>query len=274
MSSQLLNIIGLVLDIFGVIGLFRFGLPPLVFLNHVKAKESYPSKKESVYAKYSKIALSLIIIGFLFQIASNVVSYSSNKLDSNNQAIILNNRGIEKKNDNIILNTPKKEISQFLLTETHLESLNLNNLIDHNIANEIKSSFPDLQLTKTREQQDGPDFNLYEITNSDSEFFFISMDSYDSMLVQDIWTKNPKIKDEYGLFVGAPIDSTLTKRPDINFYSDLHYNIYASAKNSKIQYRLNGQFKSLNDSFIVAEDYSVEKWQIEGMKIECLIWKK
>ncbi|MGB1284795.1 MAG: hypothetical protein ACPG44_10100, partial [Polaribacter sp.] len=77
-----------------------------------------------------------------------------------------------------------------------------------------------------------------------------------------------------GAFVGITIDSILTKRTDINFHSDLHYNIYASAKNSKIQYRLNGDFKSLNDSSFVAEDYKVEKWQIEGMKVEYLIWRK
>lgn len=83
-----------------------------------------------------------------------------------------------------------------------------------------------------------------------------------------------KINGKYGLFVGISIDSALTNRPNLNFHSDLHYNIYASVINSKIQYRLNGEFKSLNDSSFVAEDYSVEQWQIEGMKIEYLIWKK
>ncbi len=56
----------------------------------------------------------------------------------------------------------------------------------------------------------------------------VSMDSYNSFLVQGIWTKNPKIKDEYGLFVGVSIDSALTNRPNLNFDSDFHYNIYVS----------------------------------------------
>jgi hypothetical protein len=167
-----------------------------------------------------------------------------------------------------------KDLKEILLTETKLGNTNLNGLDGTNIKQNLKSGFPAFKIKKEIGQQDGPDFKLYQVEYMNEEIFFISMDSYNSMLVQDIWTKNPKIKDEYGLFVGVSIDSALANRPDLNFHSDLHYNIYASAKNSKIQYRLNGEFKSLNDSSFVAEDYSVEKWQIEGMKIEYLIWKR
>jgi len=41
MLEPVLNSVGLILDIFGVIGLFLYGLPPFKFLDHVKAKESY-----------------------------------------------------------------------------------------------------------------------------------------------------------------------------------------------------------------------------------------
>jgi len=59
-----------------------------------------------------------------------------------------------------------------------------------------------------------------------------------------------------------------------SLHSDLHYNIYSSAKDSKIQYNLMGKFKSLEYSSYVAEDYSVEKWQVKAMTIEYIIWKK
>jgi hypothetical protein len=179
------------------------------------------------------------------------------------EEVIINKESIES-----------KDLKDILLTETKLGNINLNELDGTNIKQNLKLGFPAFKIKEEIGQQDGPDFKLYQVDYMNEEVFFISMDSYDSMLVQDIWTKNPKIKDEYGSFVGITIDSVLTKRPGMNFHSDLHYNIYASAKNSKIQYRLNGDFKNLNDSLLVAEDFTVKKWQTEGMKVEYLIWRK
>jgi len=220
------------------------------------------------------IILTISILGFLaywgiemFQFAEGVKEDTEliEKLKEQNttQELTINKKSIES-----------KDLKEVLLTESKLGNTNLDELNGKNIKQYLKSGFPAFKIKEEIGQQDGPDFKLYQAEYLNEEIFFVSMDSYDSLLVQDIWAKNPKIKDEYGLFVGVSIDSALTKRPDMNFHSDLHYNIYASIKNSKIQYRLNGEFKSLNDSSFVAEDYSVEKWQIEGMKIEYLIWKK
>jgi hypothetical protein len=106
------------------------------------------------------------------------------------------------------------------------------------------------------------------------EIFFVAMDSYDTTLVQEVWTKNPKIKDEYGVSVGLSIDSGILKSPNLKFHSDLHYNIYGTVKGSKIEYRLIGDFKILSDTSFVADDLSVKKWQVENMTIEYLIWRK
>jgi len=220
------------------------------------------------------IILTISILGFLgywgiemFQFAEGVKEDAERieKLKEQNpdKELIINKKSIES-----------KDLKEVLLTESKLGNTDLNELDGTNIKHNLELGFPAFEIKEEIGQQDGPDFKLYQVNYINEEIFFISMDSYDSMLVQDIWTKNPKIKDEYGLFVGVPIDSVLANRSNINFHSDLHYNIYASAKNSKIQYRLNGEFKSLNDSSFVAEDYSVEKWQIEGMKVEYLIWRK
>ena len=220
------------------------------------------------------IILTITILGFLgywgiemFQFGEGVKEDTERiekfKEQNPTEDLIINKESIES-----------KELKEILLTETKLGNTNLNELDGINIKQKLKLGFPAFKIKEEIGQQDGPDFKLYQSKYLNEEIFFVSMDSYDSLIVQDIWTKNPKIKDEYGLFVGVTIDSALTNRPDLNFHSDLHYNIYASVKNSKIQYQLNGEFKSLNDSSFVAEDYSVEKWQIEGMKIEYLIWKK
>ena len=220
------------------------------------------------------IILTISILGFLgywgiemFQFAEGVKEDAERiekfKEQNPSEELIINKESIKS-----------KELKEILLTETKLGNTNLNELDGTNIKQNLKLGFPAFNIKEEIGQQDGPDFKLYQVDYMNEEVFFIAMDSYDSMLVQDIWTKNPKIKDKYGAYVGITIDSILTKRPDINFHSDLHYNIYGSAINSKIQYRLNGDFKSLNDSSFVAEDFKVEKWQIEGMKVEYLIWRK
>lgn len=183
-----------------------------------------------------------------------------------------NSRDTKTKESNLEIN--KEEMSEILLTETKLGDLELNKLTEKNMLTEIKSAFPDFKVTKTVGQQDGPDYNLYQITRSKQEIFFISMDSYDTLVVQDFWTNNKIIQDEYGVTVEQKVESVLEKRPTLKFHSDLHQNIYATEKNSKIEYRLKGNFKTLNDTTFSADDNSVEKWQTEGMEIEYLIWRK
>ncbi len=118
--NYLLNTIGLILDIFGVIGLFRYGLPPLVFLNHVKAKESYPSEKEPIYSIRSKIALSLIIIGFLLQISSNLLSYQSQNITVNPTKTLQNEKNNSNlKNGDIIFQTSKSSQSKAIQLATN-----------------------------------------------------------------------------------------------------------------------------------------------------------
>ena len=183
-----------------------------------------------------------------------------------------NSRDTKTKESSLEIN--KEEMSEILLTETKLGDLELNKLTEKNMLTEIKSAFPDFKITKTVGQQDGPDYNLYQITQSKQEIFFVSMDSYDTLVVQDLWTNNKIIQDEYGVTVGQKVESALEKRPTLKFHSDLHQNIYATEKNSKIEYRLTGNFKTLNDTTFFAADYSVEKWQTEEMEIEYLIWRK
>lgn len=76
MTTSELNIIGLSLDIIGVIILFFFGLPPRInkggtinlILEQTDTKED---KKWKIYNFISNLGLILIIIGFSIQLYSN-----------------------------------------------------------------------------------------------------------------------------------------------------------------------------------------------------------
>lgn len=167
------------------------------------------------------------------------------------------------------------DLSKVVLTETHFGNLDLTQLNNENIISDVKSTFSDYYLTKKTGKQDGPDFDFYLVSNDQGEnIFFISMDCYDLTKVQTVWTKNQEIKDQYGVQVHEKMNDLLKKRPNLRFHSDLHYNIYASEKGSKIEYGLSGDFKALNDSAFTAEDYSVEKWQVKNMYVELIQWRK
>lgn len=69
------NSLGLILDILGVIGLFRYGIPPEIDI-HGEAVRLFGPKEKNIgkhrrYVLYSKISLGLLIAGFLLQLASN-----------------------------------------------------------------------------------------------------------------------------------------------------------------------------------------------------------
>mgnify|MGYP006125516925 FL=1 len=83
--NNLLNTIGLTIDIVGVILLFKYGLPSDLNKhgNIYKALEGTNFDEVKKYKKYncwSRIALGLVITGFTLQIASNVIFSSSEKL--------------------------------------------------------------------------------------------------------------------------------------------------------------------------------------------------
>ena len=75
MTSSILNSIGLILDIIGATGLFFFGLPSKLNLQGSISLEGDITDKEKRENKVIKIcahiALVFLILGFIFQLASD-----------------------------------------------------------------------------------------------------------------------------------------------------------------------------------------------------------
>lgn len=76
MTSYCLNIIGLSLDIVGVILLFFFGLPPSISRDGtnfiiLEQKDEKEAKRAKIYDFLSRIALILLVVGFFLQIIAN-----------------------------------------------------------------------------------------------------------------------------------------------------------------------------------------------------------
>jgi len=182
------------------------------------------------------------------------------------------NSGVLILNDTTLIES--KNLKNVLLSESKLGYLELDQLTGNNIIENIELKFPGFKINKKIGRQDGPSFILYQGIYMDELIFFISMDSENPDLIKDISTENDKIIDEYGVFVGMKSDSIQKLRPNLNFHSDLHQNIYASINDSKIEYRLKGKIKNLNDSLAVSKNLELEKWQVEEMEVEYIVWKK
>lgn len=76
MTAACINDIGLLLDIIGAILLFKFGLPASIDRNGhthfvVKGINEEEVKRGKLYDKWAKVGLSLLILGFTFQLLSN-----------------------------------------------------------------------------------------------------------------------------------------------------------------------------------------------------------
>ena len=77
-KAYAINCAGLIFDIVGVLGLFKYGLPEditgggSVFVSEETDLEEIRRTKDK-YNLYSKISLSLIILGFLSQLLSNLM---------------------------------------------------------------------------------------------------------------------------------------------------------------------------------------------------------
>lgn len=77
-SVQILNNIGLTLNIIGVIMLFKYGLPSEINKDgHIGLILEQEDENEKIkwkkYNFFSRVALTIIIIGFLFQLSANFI---------------------------------------------------------------------------------------------------------------------------------------------------------------------------------------------------------
>lgn len=169
------------------------------------------------------------------------------------------------------ISLPKKSIN---VTEQYIGTLALSSLKPSQFNLQISKAFPGSTITKHLGRQDGPDFTYYKVSEEDEDLFMIRMNSYDSTQIDEIWITSRRIKDEFGIEVGTDFSDLRNSLADYKLHSDLHMNIYISKPNSNLSYRLAlKSFKMLNDSTMVAEDYSVKEWQIESAEVEYIVIK-
>lgn len=68
----ILSILGLIIDLIGVLLLFRFGILPDNLWQHILLDSRIKDKDEKRHKLWSKIAVSCLIIGFSFQLSGSI----------------------------------------------------------------------------------------------------------------------------------------------------------------------------------------------------------
>ncbi|MDI9256880.1 hypothetical protein [Flavobacterium sedimenticola] len=147
------NTLGLIFDLFGVILLFRFGILPDNLWNHILMDNEMSEKDEKRHKIWSKIAISLIFIGFTLQLLGSLHQHINNRTDSQ-QSFKNLNLGKEKNQTSGITATLKLKYDNKKL----YYQLKLNGLTD---------SYKDISnFVFSLEDKDG--FEISEITEKNS----------------------------------------------------------------------------------------------------------
>lgn len=114
------SIIGLTLDLIGVILLFKYGILPDNLWEHILMDNGMSEEDEKKHKTWSKIGMIFLILGFLFQIVSSAVQY---KLVQNDETYENINLGIDvNKSTGISGNLKLKFEQNILFYQLHINS--------------------------------------------------------------------------------------------------------------------------------------------------------
>jgi hypothetical protein len=73
------NLIGLTLDLIGVILLFKFGILPDNLWEHILMDSGMSEKDEKKHKIWSKVAMGFLILGFVFQLLGSTMQHLDDK---------------------------------------------------------------------------------------------------------------------------------------------------------------------------------------------------
>ena len=164
----------------------------------------------------------------------------------------------------------EKSVTLPPITKTTKLVLDENSLGDFKISKEtllseekLQKAFPNYKVTKKIGQQDGPNFNLYELG---SDAMLMTQKTSTNNLFKIWCDHNSKIVDEYGVAVETSFEELIKKRPNLKHTTE-QFKTYLYQENSNICY----QIQLLNYNSPDKKEYSIE--EIKDSKVIAIIWK-
>jgi len=173
-------------------------------------------------------------------------------------------------------NEKESNIAGELLGSVIISEHKINNIAlpfpQEDMTKELESVFKSCEVTKEIGQQDGPDFPLYSITCGEKELCYFKMDYSDTLNLDAVYVKNPKIRDQYGLTVGNNFSDIKAKRGKGYIQFDpYHFHMYYYYSDSKLYYELTGNLRSFDVddvSEVIIKEVDIVDWTIEY-----IIWR-
>lgn len=166
-----------------------------------------------------------------------------------------------------------KDFKNLVLYEDSLNGIKIPFENKDDLLNNLKLKLNPYSVKKEKGQQDGPDFPLYTVQKEDLEILFFSMDSEDTLNLNDISIKSPLVKDMYGLKVGDSYSEIKSRRKgNLKNYTDFHQHTFLFTDNSNIMYEISGSLNLPAD--VDLENIKLTEEQIKDWKIENIVWRK
>lgn len=178
---------------------------------------------------------------------------------------------LETENTSNSVDTNSEESKSIIIYENRLKEISLP-FPRQEMLEQLKKSFKSFEIVKELGQQDGPDFPLYSLKKKETEICFFSMDSDDTLKLNEIIIKEPLIKDEYGLKVGDGYQKIRQLRSgEIKTYTDHHQHTYAYIDASNILYEISNT--DFDADTVELENPKFTEAQLENWTIEYIIWR-
>lgn len=97
----------------------------------------------------------------------------------------------------------------------------------------LKSSFENLEITKSIAETDGPSITMYSL----GSLGWAQTANQESATLHKLWIGDTRISDQYGIQIGMTYDELIKKRPELRISTE-HYHIYLHEANSNIVYEM------------------------------------
>ncbi|MCJ8289563.1 MAG: DUF1131 family protein [Crocinitomicaceae bacterium] len=192
----------------------------------------------------------IIVLGVLSSCSEQIANTTGNESNNPEQ---LSNGHIELKENSIdgfTLPFPEKDMSETL--------------------QKYYKSFYSLEAKVG--QQDGPDFNYFDLLRGDDPVLYFEFDAENDLVLNTIVVLDSTVSDEYVLHVGDTFEKVKLKRGSGAIEFDTyHQHVYYHYEKSNISYELVGKL-TLSAADQSMEDLLLTEKDLLGWTIKSIIW--
>ncbi|MBA6155975.1 DUF1131 family protein [Tenacibaculum sp. S7007] len=148
-----------------------------------------------------------------------------------------------------------KKLSEITISNNGINKIDLGKCIN---IDSLKIAFPDYKISSKIGQQDGPDYQYFEVKKDSTTINFI-MSEQEGCLVDEI-NATTNLPDIYGVKIGMTYEEVKKLRPEITHKTNYHFHTILSTPNSNLKYEISGTFDGPDKQDFIYDE--VKKWKV------------